>query len=160
MKRSHFSCALSRAPSSNLSTTAVVLGLVLTACGPLVMIPGGELTGSVKPIPQNWKFSDAIDTVQLETRPGDPYSVNIWGVGLGEAFYVAAGDAESRWASFIAEDPRVRLKLNDDLYELNAVRVTDEAELDGFLTAVQRKYDFEVEPGQREKAAVFLLSPR
>lgn len=156
MKNSLISCAL----SSRLSTTAVALGLVLTACGPIVMIPGGELTGSVKPTPQNWTFSDEIDTVQLETRPGDPYSVNVWRVGLGEAFYVAAGDAESRWASYITEDPRVRLKLNDELYELNASRVTDEAELDRFLAAAQRKYDFEVEPGQREKAALFLLSPR
>jgi hypothetical protein len=140
--------------------TAVASALLLTACGPLVMIPGGALKGTVQPTPENWAFSDEIETVQLETRPSDPYSVNVWGVGLGSVFYIAAGDAESRWAGYIAEDARVRIKLADDIYELAAARVTDESELDSFLAALESKYDFEPEPGQREKSMLFRLSPR
>lgn len=136
-----------------------VLGACV-GCGPLVMVPGGELSGSLKAIPADWSFSDAIETVQLETRPADPYSVNVWGVGLGSLFYVAAGDAESRWALHIAEDPNVRLKLGDDLYELHATHTTDASELDAFLAALKQKYDFEPEPDQRDEATLFRLEPR
>ncbi len=138
---------------------AVAVGLLL-GCDPLVMVPGGALSGTVKPIPEDWSFSDAIETVQLETRPSDPYSVNVWGVGIGEIFYVAAGDAESRWALNIAEDPRVRLRLGDDVYELRATRTQASAELDVFLAALKEKYDFEPEPDQREASALFRLEAR
>jgi hypothetical protein len=38
--------------------------------------------------------------------------------------------------------------------------VIDESELDAYMDAVQRKYDFEVEPEQRENATLFRLGPR
>ena len=49
------------------------------ACGPIGPIPGGALRGDpvAEPV-QDWSFLDAEHTVQLETRPGDPYSVNVW----------------------------------------------------------------------------------
>jgi hypothetical protein len=138
----------------------VGFALVALACRPLVMIPGGELSGSPEPAPSNWDFSDAIETVQLETRPGDPYSVNVWGVAVGQRFYVAAGDSESRWAQNIAENPLVRLKLGRKLYALKAERTQDPSELDAFLAAVKRKYDFEPDPEERAKATLFRLEPR
>ena len=102
----------------------------------------------------------AIETVQLETRPDDPYSVNVWGVHVGHRFYVVAAEKDGRWARYIAEDPRVRLRLGDDLFELRAVLTDDPSELDAFLAAAKRKYDFEPKPEQRAKAALFRLEPR
>ena len=100
----------------------VVALLFALGCGPLVMVPGGELSGTVKPAPSDWSFTDSVETVQLETRPEDPYSVNVWGVAAGDAFYVASGRGESAaWAKHIAADPRVRLRVGEDLYELSAV---------------------------------------
>lgn len=137
-----------------------LVSLVSLACGPLVLIPGGELSGEVKPPPADWSFTDPIDTIQLETRPSDPYSVNVWGVAVGNGFYVAAGDAENAWASHIANDPNVRLRVEDDVYELRATRTEDPAEMEAFLAAALAKYDFEPEPEQRESAALFRLEPR
>ena len=134
--------------------------LFVLACGPLVMIPGGELSGDVTPPPADWAFTDAVDTIQLETRPADPYSVNLWGVAASGHFYVAAGDAESEWARHIADDPNVRLRVNDAVYELRATRTEDPAELDAFLAAATAKYDFEPTPEQRAEAALFRLAPR
>ena len=142
------------------SLVAVSAAFAALGCGPLVMIPGGELSGAVKAPPDDWAFSDSIETVQLETRPEDPYSVNIWGVAVNERFYVAAGDAENRWARNIAENPQVRLKLEEHLYELRAVRTDEPAELAAFLAALKRKYDFEPEPEQTASAALFRLEPR
>ena len=147
----------------HIATLPALLGILasgLLGCGPLVMVPGGALSGSVRPVPSDWSFSDAIETIQLETRPSDPYSVNLWGIGIGENFYLAAGSSESRWASYISDDPRVRLRLGDDLYELQATRTKDPAELDAFLAALKRKYDHEPEADEREEATLFRLEAR
>jgi hypothetical protein len=135
--------------------------LFLTGCGPLVMFPGGELSGEVKPPPDDWSFTDDVDNVQLETRPEDPYSVNVWAVAAKDAIYIASGrGADAGWARHIAEDPRVRLRVGEAIYELKAEQTMDEAELDAFLAAAQKKYDFEPEPEQREEAVLFRLTPR
>jgi hypothetical protein len=137
-----------------------VLALAL-GCEPVSMLPGGALSGTVAPAPADWSFTDSVKTVQLETRPDDPYSVNIWGVAARGAFYVASGRGESNtWAKHLLADPRVRLRVNEDLYELSAVRTDDPAERDAFLEAAHRKYDFEVEDDQRTEAVLFRLEPR
>ena len=143
-------------------TLALVLPLALLslACGPLVMIPGGALSGEVSPPPDDWSFSDAIDTVQLETNPADPYSVNVWGVAAAGAFYIGAGDKDSQWARNIRANPNVRLRIEGALYELAAQEVLDDAEREVFLAAAKKKYDFEPEPDQRETSTLFRLGPR
>jgi len=134
--------------------------LALMGCGPITMLPGGQLSGQIEPVPADWGFTDAVKTVQLETRPSDPYSVNIWGVGVGKRFYVAAGDPESRWAAHIAENPDVRLRVDQSLYELRAERSDDPGEREAFLAAVQRKYDWEPDADQENEAILFRLVAR
>ena len=142
------------------SLLILMIATITSGCGPLVMLPGGELSGTVRPSPSDWAFSDAFKTVQLETRPSDPYSVNIWGVGVGSRFYVAAGDSGSRWARHLLEDPRVRLRLGDQLFELRATPTEDGGERDAFLAAAKRKYDFEPNDEQREASTLFRLDAR
>ncbi len=140
-----------------LALSILVLAI---GCGPLVMIPGGRIDGTPTPPPGDWSFSDAVDTVQLETNPDDPYSVNVWGVAAGAAFYIAAGDRDSQWARNMNRDPEVRLKIEDAIYELRAVPVEDEAELERFLAAAKKKYDFEPDEEQRAGAQLYRLEPR
>ena len=57
---------------------SLVAALVLAGCGPTVVFPGGELRGTVSSgTVSDWSFSDDTSTVQLETRPSSPYSINI-----------------------------------------------------------------------------------
>ncbi len=145
------------------ATTALTLllaGLLLAGCGPIVMIPGGALRGAVQSPPADWSFTDAEDTVTLETRPDDPYSVNVWGVAAGDRFFIAAGDATSTWARNIEANPLVRLKIADAIYELRATATTDPADLEAFLVAVRKKYDFDPDAEQRESSTLFVLEPR
>ena len=142
-----------------IALTCLALAIA-TGCGPIVMIPGGALSGDVKPTPGDWSFSDEVETVQLETNPDDPYSVNVWGIASGAHFYVAAGDKTNEWAENLRKDSRARLRIGDDVFELEAIEVTDDAELDTFVKAAQMKYDFEPDPEQRAKAALFRLGPR
>ena len=142
-----------------LFLTAVLFAL---ACGgPLVMIPGGELSGTVQPAPPDWAFSDGVDDVQLETRPSDPYSVNVWGVGAGDRFLIAAGGGVvSAWATNMIDDSRVRLRIGENIYEMEAMLTDDEGVRTEFLAAAKEKYDFEPDAEQSAEAALFVLTPR
>jgi hypothetical protein len=132
----------------------------LLACGPVVMIRGGRLSGETAATPTDWSFSDRVETVQLETRPDDPYSVNIWGVAVGEEFYVASGKAENAWAGHIAADDRVRLRIDGTIYDLRAVRDDSPKSRERFLAAAKAKYDFEPENDQASEAVLFRLVAR
>lgn len=141
-------------------TFLAILLCSLLACGPLVMIPGGELTGETQAVPSDWSFSDAVETVQLETRPADPYSVNIWGVGVDGDFYVASGKAGNAWARHIADDDNVRLRIGDAIYEMRAVREESPDARKQFLAAAKQKYDFEPDEDQTSEAVLFRLVAR
>jgi hypothetical protein len=138
------------------------LSLLTLGCGPMGPFPGGSLSGDVATrLPADWSFSDEEANVQLETRPSDPYSINLWGVGIGDRFYLASGrGGEARWVKHIAEDPNVRLRVGSTIYELRAVRVPNETHADRFLEALKRKYDWEPSARERDKAWLFRLDPR
>lgn len=126
----------------------MILTMSVTACGPTLGFPGGRLTGILAREPvSNWSFSDETEIVQLETRLSRPYSTNIWGVSSGAAFYISSeswrnllGLADARWVAYIADDPRIRLRIYETLYERNAVRVRDGAELASVLMLFESKY--------------------
>ena len=149
-----------RAKRIPIAILVFVFGAV--ACGPMGPIPGGKLSGSVAPsAPADWSSSDSVKNVQLETRPSDPYSVNIWGVGIGNSFYVASGRGdENSWAQYVIDDPNVRLRVGETVYELRAVRVQDDESREAFLNGVARKYDWEPDGEEAENAWLFRLDPR
>lgn len=136
-----------------------VLLLGLLGCGPVFIFPGGQLSGEVVSAPADWSFSDEVDIVQLETNSADPYSVNIWATAAADAIYVA-GRNGSQWIENADDDPLVRLRIEDRVYELRAIPVEDDAEIDVLLVAMKKKYDFDPEPEDRGSARAFRLVPR
>ena len=119
----------------------VIAFLMFTGCDYTERFAGGELNGEVLPTPNDWGFSDSTMLVQLETTPKKPYSVNIWGVGIGSNYYVAAGEAsEADWANHIERNSAVRLRIEESIYLLDAHRVKDIKELVGVTTAFRNKY--------------------
>jgi hypothetical protein len=115
------------------STLLVLLPLVLFGCnGPFAVFPGGALSGSVKPTPASFDFARETSTIQLETNPDDPYSVNIACAVVDAQLYVSAGDNQSQWVENMEADPLVRLRIDGDVYELRAHRVIDDAEMRAF----------------------------
>lgn len=140
---------------------ALLVGVLAAACEPVFIFPGGELEGTERPMPQSWDFTDAIDTMQIETRPSDPYSVNVWGVSVNRSFYVAASDpTDAVWANAIEAEPRVRLRIGDDIYRLLAKRTDDPRELDDVIDAYIDKYGGDRERSFVKHARVFRLGPR
>ncbi len=119
--------------------TLIVTLLTIAGCtDPFISIPGGELSGEPAAVPTSWPTLP--DVVQLEVRPDDPYSLNIWAVNAGNHIYVATNEA--KWVPYINEDARVRLKVDDTLYMLEAELVTEAAELEQISAAYTAKYDW------------------
>ena len=81
-----------------------------------------------------------MKTVQLETRPVDPYPVNISAIAIGENLDVHAGANRSTLVANMEADPNVRFRVNDSIYELAASRVDGQEEFDRFSDAYEEKY--------------------
>ncbi len=138
----------------------------LVACGPLGPFPGGKLSGEVhESAPPDWSFAKDEKQIQLETRPGDPYSVNVWCGVMDGKLYVPTSlilgtddPAERGWVKNALDDPRVRVRIEGTVYPLRAVRVEDPAEREAVRKMLLAKY--EVEADEHATAAwIFRLDP-
>jgi hypothetical protein len=130
-----------RKKKRNAPFFVLALFTVLSGCrGPLFLLPGGPLEGVTAPAPADWSFTDEIEVVQLETKPDEPYSVNIWVVALDGGLYVHSGSSQHTWIENMEADPRVRLRANESVYGLVAARVTSQDEFDRFIAAYEKKY--------------------
>ncbi len=139
----------------------VALALGLVACtSPFGFFSGGALEGPTAETPTSWAFTDEVDTVQLETQPDEPYSVNIWATAAGEHLYVHAGATRATWVEHMEKDARVRLKVGDAIYELEAARVESQEEFDAFAEAYETKYGWAPRNGSVVEAYLFRLLPR
>ena len=139
----------------------VLCFLPFLGCGPMGPIPGGSLSGRVQAIPEDWSAARDIDIVQIETRPDDPYSINIWGVAVGKDFFIASGEgAESAWVEHLTQNPLVKLRIGKSVYPLKAVRVEDEDELLRVGERYSEKYDLESEESSADKVWIFRLDRR
>jgi hypothetical protein len=120
----------------------VVLAVFLVAWGPCGPITGGRLSGTpATPPADGWAFTDDISTIQVETRPDEPYSVTTWCVSDGPTLWVPSRGAEKKpWVQNVLADPRVRLRIGTALYDLRATRVTDAAEQAKVVGLLRAKY--------------------
>jgi len=132
----------------------------LWACeGPTAVFPGGELAGPVEPAPTSFAFARDAGTVQLETRPEDPYSVNIACAVVGDTLYVSAGDNKSQWVENMEANPLVRMRIAGDIYPLRAERVIDDAEMRAFADE-WTKNSWARDPTTLDEAWVYRLEAR
>ena len=114
--------------------------------------PGLWLTGEVvREVVTDWDFVNHLDdperrdTVMLETRTwyGIPHSVTIGIVGRGDKLYIHANSSGWRmqrpfphdkyWTQNVSRDPRVRLKIEDKIYEATVALMTDRDEVAGVM---------------------------
>ncbi len=107
------------------------LGVSFACGGPFFVIPGGELSGEVvsEPVSNWWFVTDRF--VDLETRPEDPYSVELNYVVKDGQLYIDPAEGR-KWLEFVRADPRVRVRFGDKIYPLRAVLVGRPGELEGF----------------------------
>jgi hypothetical protein len=137
------------------------LVLVLLACsGPFGLLPGGGLEGKVQSVPSDWTFAGDYGTAQLETRPEDPYSVNLAYTIVDGTLYINAGDTETQWVQNMTVNPEVRLRVDGVLYELNADRVIDADEIARFAEAWTSQSMFRRDPTGLDEVWIYRLRAR
>ena len=124
---------------------------LLAACEPQDRRPGLWLSGEVvEEMPADWSFIADHPEIFVETRPwyGIPFSVTVViGTRDGKLYVPSIYEEEAAfpgskyWNSVIADDPDVRLKIGDKLYEMRAEPVQDLAEFREGAGALADKYD-------------------
>jgi hypothetical protein len=138
-----------------------ILTATVIACeGPFVLLPGGELAGEAAPAPADWSFAGDYGTAQLETKPDEPYSVNLAYTIVDGSVYINAGDTETQWVKNIAADPRVRLRVEGVIYELRAERVEEPAEIERFAAAWTSQSVFRRDPTGLDPVWIYRLRAR
>jgi len=115
-----------------VATLVTLAGSFSLGCGgPFLVFPGGELSGVVVSEPVvDWSFVDD-QFVDLETRPSDPYSVELNYVVRDGQLYIDPAEGR-RWLDYLREDPNVRVRFGDQVYPLKAVLVGKPGDLEGF----------------------------
>lgn len=146
---------------SAIGLLLVAMAATLSGCAePFIVMAGGELTGEVTDPPADWSEFNDEEIIQLETRPEDPYSVNIWMIASGPDLYVATGDDPTRWSRIIEENPDVRVRIRGRIYELEAYRVEDVEEKTAIGNEYVRKYKVDDDDNWVEEGQLFRLDRR
>ncbi len=118
---------------------------VLAACGP---IPGGSLRGKVAEVPADWSAALEGDHAlcEIESRPDDPHSIQLDCFLHDGSLYVqshrfalASWWPVTSWVAVWLENPDVRVRIGDSLYEVKAIQVSDASERESVLA--NRGYD-------------------
>ncbi len=144
-----------------ISLLLISFTTALTGCAePFIVLAGGELAGEVSDPPVDWTDLNDEEIIQLETRPDDPYSVNIWMVGSGPDLYVATGDDPTNWTENIDANPDVRVRIRGVVYALEANRVDDLEEKKRIGMEYVRKYDVDDDDNWVQDGQLFRLDRR
>ena len=119
----------------------LVLFLFLSGCSSYWLpFPSGALEGEEATVPLFWDEIAQPEFCKLETLGDDPYTVNLWMIGMGTNLYVHAGTNYATWIENMENNPEVRIKIGDAIYPLKARRVTSQAEFDTFADVYEGKY--------------------
>lgn len=119
--------------------------LAAVGCGP---VPGGSLAGTPAPAPAEWSSKLGGDRAicEIESRPADPHSIQLECFVYEGSLHVQSHrwalaewwPVES-WAAIWIAEPVVRVRLDDELYAMRAIQVTDPAQREAVLKL--RGYD-------------------
>ncbi len=104
---------------------ALSLAILAPGCkGPVLFFPGGALEGPEASLSEAKIPDDGV--IQLETRPGDPYSVNVGFVEIEDAIYIDPAP-ERAWYAYIAANPQIRIRLEGTrtIFPATAMAVSD-----------------------------------
>ena len=95
---------------------------------PIAMLPGKQFSGEEKAYPADWAFAQESLTLKIETNPDDPHSVTTLHFIIDDKLHIPAQNGHTKeWASIVVADPRVRIKIGDDIFPAQATLVSKDA---------------------------------
>ena len=127
----------------------------LTCRVPGLWIKGQPVTTPVA----DWSFTDKIPEIKIQTQTPYllPHSVTIWCAVYNGNLYVTSYRGRM-WVEDIIREPRVRLKIADQVYDRTLTLVDDPNEKAAVLEAKGKKYPQWKVPSV-SKATVFRVNP-
>ena len=137
-----------------------LLALVLIGCAEYLPMSGGALEGKVSPLPLSLDKIIQDKIIQLETGASEAYSVNLWVVEVEGYLHVFAGDNKAEWVENMEENSNVRLRSGDEVFELEAARVSDPEVFELFAQAWEAKYGNRPRNESVEETYLYRLRPR
>ncbi len=126
-------------------TVAATLAFALLGCDPQDRRVGLWLVGDVaETFPDDWSFID--DHREIAIQVATPYfiahSVTIWCVQVDGRLFIAAGNAATKnWPGWVDDDPNVRLKIGEDVYEARLTDLVEPEAIQPVQEAYALKYD-------------------
>ena len=142
-----------------LALTVLLCSLLSGCSADFIPFSGGKLQGEEMEVPADWEMLRAIDVIELETNPAEPYSVKLWIIAIDSVLYIHAGANRATWVEHIEVDSTVRLKVGDAIYQLSAARVGSQAEFDRFSDTYETKYGSRPRNEDVAQAYLFRLTP-
>ena len=125
----------------------VLLVLRVTGLEPRGLRPGLWLKGNLVTTPvTDWSFAEKAPfiTIQMRTWYLLPHSVNVSCLYYNGHLYISSvgyrPGVKYRWNEDVIRDPRVRLKIGNQLYDRTLSYVTDPAEKAAVFQAKFKKY--------------------
>jgi hypothetical protein len=128
----------------------LLVALSITGFEPRERTPGLWLKGNLVTTPvTDWSFADQVSSVEIETRTWYllPHSVMIYcavynGQLYVDSFYPPGVEYPHgrSWNENVARDPRVRIKIGNNLYDVSLSHDTDPADKTAVLQLVAKKY--------------------
>ena len=135
-------------PLGSLVVALVVLSVI--GLDPRERRPGLWLRGQLVSAPvTDWSFTDKYPNVFVQTRSwyGLPHSVTTTLTAHGSRIYLtsvyrpgAQFPRDRLWNQNVLRDPRVRLKIGEQVFDRRVTLVTDPAEKGAVLVTKARKY--------------------
>jgi hypothetical protein len=130
---------------------AIVALIVLSITGldPNQRRPGLGLKGDVVSFPADWTFANKYQTILVETHPWYlvPHSVTIFFVTNQGNLYLHASYAPGgkwpegkTWTAYLAQNPKVRVKLGNQVFDGKIALVTDPAVFNECHEAFRKRY--------------------
>ena len=98
-------------------------GIIMAIAAPIGPMPGFRIGGSAAQPPADWYGRDLPDEILFGAYDGLlPYVVTIWIVESDGELYVV-GDPASTWVEKATNSPEVRVRINDEVYDMTATRM-------------------------------------
>ena len=147
-----------------------LLVLSITGLDPHQRRAGLWLKGDVQNFPADWTFADKYQTIMVETHPWYliPHSVNIFFVTYQGNLYLHADygppsyppgtfPSGKSWTASVARNPKVRLKLGNQVFDGKAFLVSNKAESDAVFEVYREKRPQDPYNDYRRRNDVYFL---
>ena len=141
-------------------TATILSGLLLAGCAEYLPLASSTLKGRVSPLALSLDRIIQDKIIQLETGASEAYSVNLWVVEVEGYLHVFAGDNKAKWVENMDQNSSVRLRSGDEVFELEAARVSDPEVFELFAKAWEAKYGNRPRNESVEETYLYRLRPR